>query len=193
MELGARTQDLIDGRLDDLRAYLSTIETDLREFCSSLESPVLVSRPFEDAVRGAVSTFVAKSDVQPTVILEGSMDALTDTQRVTLYRIVQESLSNVCDHSQASEVSVTLRVLPTHIALEVIDDGIGFDVDWTLVDAARRGRIGLLGMVERVRLIGGDLQIQSRPGGPTKLQVKLAHWRPERLQDATSRSAAASA
>jgi signal transduction histidine kinase len=177
--LGERTQQVLDGRLDDLRAYLATIEVDLREFCSSLESPVLVSRPFEDAVRGAVSTFVAKSSVQPTVVIEGRMDALTDTQRITIYRIVQESLSNVCDHSQATEVSVTLRVLATHIALEIVDDGVGFNVDWTLVDAARRGRIGLLGMVERVRLIGGDLQIQSRPGGPTKLQVKLEHWRPE--------------
>jgi signal transduction histidine kinase len=193
LELGERTQQVLDGRLDDLRAYLATIETDLREFCSSLESPVLVSRPFEDAVRGAVSTFVAKSDVQPTVVIEGRLDNLTDTQRITLYRIVQESLSNVCDHSQATEVSVTLRVLASHIALEIIDDGIGFDVDWAMVDAARRGRIGLLGMLERLRLIGGDLKIESRPGGPTKLKVKLEHWRPEQVPATTPLRAAVSA
>jgi signal transduction histidine kinase len=178
LELGERAKGLLEGRVEDLRAYLSTIETDLREFCSSLESPVLVSRPFEEALSGAVWTFTAKSDIQPSVLIEGDVDDLTDTQRITMYRIVQEALSNICDHSEASEVSVSLRVLKSHIALEICDDGVGFDVDWALVDAARRGRIGILGMMERVRLIGGDLQIQSRPGGPTRLQVKLAHWRP---------------
>lgn len=177
--LGARTERLLDGRLDDLRAYLSTIEADLREFCSSLESPVLVNRPFEEALRGAVWTFTAKSNIQPTVVIEGSLDGLTDTQRITLYRILQEALSNICDHSRATEVSVIMRVLTTHIALEIQDNGIGFDVDWEMMDAARRGHIGLLGMIERVRLIGGDMQVRSQPGGPTKLQVKLEHWRPE--------------
>jgi signal transduction histidine kinase len=177
LELGERTTRLLDGRLDDLRAYLTTIEADLREFCSSLESPVLVSRPLDEALRGAVWTFIGKSDIQPTVSIDGPLDDLTDTQRITLYRILQEALSNICDHSKASEVSVAVRVLTTHISMEIHDDGVGFDVDWALMDAARRGRIGLLGMIERVRLIGGDLQIHSRPGC-TKLHVKLAHWRP---------------
>jgi len=177
LELGERTTRLLDGRLDDLRAYLSTIEADLREFCSSLESPVLVTRPFEEALRGAVWTFTAKSNIQPTVIIDGQLNDLTDTQRITLYRILQEALSNICDHSQATEVSVSVRVPTTHISMEIWDNGVGFDVDWALMDAARRGRIGLLGMIERVRLIGGDLQFDSRPGS-TKLQVKLAHWRP---------------
>src|SRR4051794_9183701 len=177
LELGERTTRLLDGRVDDLRAYLLTIETDLREFCSSLESPVLVTRPFEEALRGAVWTFTAKGDIQPSVIIEGPLDGLTDTQRITLYRILQEALSNICDHSKASEVSVSVRVLTTHISMEIVDNGAGFDVEWALVDAAHRGRIGLLGMIERVRLIGGDLQIKSRPGA-TKLHVKLAHWRP---------------
>jgi two-component system, NarL family, sensor histidine kinase YdfH len=69
-------------------------------------------------------------------------------------------------------------VLKTHISMEILDNGVGFDVDWALMDAARRGRIGLLGMLERVRLIGGDLQIDSK-SGRTTLRVRLAHWRPE--------------
>jgi len=191
LDLGERPRKLLDGRMEDLQAYLLTIESDLREFCSSLESPVLVSRPFEDALSGAVWTFTSKSDVQPSVLIEGDVDSLTDTQRITLYRIVQEALSNICDHSQATEVSVALRVLNSHIALEITDDGVGFDVDAALVEAAHRGRIGLLGMMERVRLIGGDLQIRSRPGGPTKLQVKLAHYRPGEQTAASLRAAGA--
>jgi signal transduction histidine kinase len=189
LELGPRNERLLSGRFEDLRAYLANIETDLREFCSSLESPVLVARPFEEAVRGAVSTFTAKSAVQPTVIIEGSLDDLTDTQRITLYRIAQEALSNVCDHSEATEVTVSLRVLTTHIALEITDNGKGFDVDWALMDASRRGHIGLLGMLERVRLIGGDLQIDSRPGR-TRLSVKLSHYRPREDELTAARASA---
>jgi signal transduction histidine kinase len=178
LELGDRSERLLSGRLEDLRAYLVNIESDLREFCSSLESPVLMARPFEEAIRGAVWTFTAKSSIQPTVVVDGLLDDLTDTQRITLYRIAQEALANICDHSEATEVNVTLRVLKTHISLEISDNGKGFDVDFALMDASRRGHIGLLGMIERVRLIGGDLQFQSKPGGPTRLSVKLTHYRP---------------
>jgi signal transduction histidine kinase len=178
LDLGARNKRLLDGRLEDLRAYLCAIESDLREFCSSLESPVLVSRPFEDTLHGAVWAFTGKCDLQPTVLIEGPVNDLTDTQRIALYRILQEALSNISDHSKATEVSVTVRVLKTHISMEIQDNGVGFDVDWALMDAARRGRIGLLGMLERVRLIGGDLQIDSK-SGRTTLRVRLAHWRPE--------------
>jgi signal transduction histidine kinase len=178
LKLEPEVRRLLDGRLEDLRAYLSTVESDLREFCSSLESPALVTRPFEDALRGAVWTFTAKSDIQPSVTIAGNVDDLTDTQRITLYRIVQEALSNICDHSGAREASVDLRVLDTHIELEIRDDGVGFDVDTALLSAAQRGHIGLLGMMERVRLIGGDMQIRSAAGGPTRLSVKLVRWRP---------------
>jgi signal transduction histidine kinase len=176
LELGSHSERMLSGRLEDLRAYLVNIESDLREFCSSLESPVLVARPFEEALRGAVWTFTAKSRIQPTVSIDGALEKLTDTQRITLYRIVQEALSNICDHSEATDVTVALRVLKAHISLEITDDGKGFDVDFALMDASRRGHIGLLGMIERVRLIGGDLQFHSRPGGPTRLSVKLAHY-----------------
>jgi signal transduction histidine kinase len=189
LALGARNERLLAGRFEDLRAYVANIETDLREFCSSLESPVLVARPFDEAVRGAVWTFTAKSAIQPTVVIDGPLADLTDTQRITLYRIAQEALSNVCDHSEATEVTVSLRVLTTHIALDITDNGKGFDVDWALMDAARRGRIGLLGMLERVRLIGGDLQIKSSPGA-TRLSVKLAHYRPLSEARAATRASA---
>ena len=151
---------------------------------------MLVARPFEEALRGAVWTFTAKSSIQPTVTIDGCVDDLTDTQRITLYRIVQEALSNVCDHSGATEVTVALRVLKTHISLDITDNGKGFDVDFALMDASRRGRIGLLGMLERVRMIGGDLQFKSKPGGPTRLSVKLAHYVPDEDQHQVRRISA---
>jgi signal transduction histidine kinase len=60
----------------------------------------------------------------------------------------------------------------------VTDNGRGFDVERTLVQAARKGRLGLVGMSERVRLLGGRFDLQSSPGGPTTISAKIPRWRP---------------
>ena len=64
------------------------------------------------------------------------------------------------------------------LVVEIVDDGCGFDVATTLLDAGRRGRLGLVGVSERARLLGGSCEIHSRPGGPTRVAVELPRWRP---------------
>jgi signal transduction histidine kinase len=108
----------------------------------------------------------------------GSFDSLTDSQRIALVRIVQESLSNARDHSGAQSITIHIEATDAHTMLEITDDGRGFDVSRTLVRAARRGRFGLLGMSERARLLGGRFDVQSSPGGPTLTSVLLPAWKP---------------
>jgi signal transduction histidine kinase len=60
----------------------------------------------------------------------------------------------------------------------VTDNGRGFDVERTLVQAARKGRLGLVGMSERVRLLGGRFDLQSSLGGPTTISAIIPRWRP---------------
>ena len=89
-----------------------------------------------------------------------------------LYRVAQESLQNIARHSGAKKVAVTVTVKKGNIALSVVDDGTGFDIE-----AARgRGGLGLVGMEERARLVQGKLTIEARPGQGTRisLQVRLA-------------------
>ena len=94
-------------------------------------------------------------------------------------RIVQESLSNIREHSQAREVRVVVSGERDRLIAEIVDDGCGFDVAATLLDAGRRGRLGLVGVSERARLLGGTCEIHSEPGGPTRVAVELPRWRPE--------------
>jgi signal transduction histidine kinase len=75
-------------------------------------------------------------------------------------------------------VSVSVIGRPTSIELHVIDNGTGFDVEKTLVKAARDGRFGLIGLHERARLLGGASNIDSRPGRSTTISVTLPRWRP---------------
>jgi signal transduction histidine kinase len=79
----------------------------------------------------------------------------------------------------------------THgVEAKVIDNGLGFDLESTLIRAARQGRIGVLAMHERVRLLGGQCRIESRPGGPTIVSVTLERWLPLLAEPRASRVSA---
>jgi signal transduction histidine kinase len=103
---------------------------------------------------------------------------MTASQRIALYRIVQEGLANIRKHSDATNARVTLHATERAIELQIVDDGKGFCVDQTLIRAAKGGRLGLVGIGERIRMLGGTFDVESRPGGPTTLSLVLPRWRP---------------
>ena len=102
--------------------------------------------------------------------------ATTQSQRIAILRVVQEALSNVRDHSGASRVRVAVSIGHGHLRAEVSDDGSGFDVARALGVAERTGRLGLVGMAERMRLLGGRLDVRSSPGGPTTITASIPRW-----------------
>jgi len=167
------------GSVGDLEARLEAIDTELRDLSHSLESRGIAKRPFPEVVRGELDAFRRRSDISVGLELSGDVDALTASQRIALVRIIQESLSNIREHSQARDVRIAIRGERDRLLAEVVDDGCGFDVTETLLDAGRRGRLGLVGVCERARLLGGICEIHSRPGGPTRIAVDLPRWRPE--------------
>jgi len=169
---------ILFGFLEDLQARIGAIDRGLRDVVHSLESPAVARSPLDEAIMREVESFRMQSDITVDLSLDGQFDSLTDSQRIALVRIVQESLSNARDHSGARSVAISIDAQERKTLLEITDDGRGFDVARTLVRAARRGRFGLLGMSERVRLLGGRFDVQSRPGGPTRISVLLPEWRP---------------
>jgi signal transduction histidine kinase len=176
LEDGLRS--IVVGRFDDLAARLTEIDHSLRELSHSLESSSVVDRSLPEIVRREVTAFDRRMGIETTLEVRGRFDDLSASQRIALFRIAQEALSNVRDHTDATEVSVSLERLPEGTRLCVTDNGRGFDVAQTVVQAARRGRLGLVGMNERVRLLGGTFSLQSEPGAGTELTVVLPEWRP---------------
>jgi signal transduction histidine kinase len=79
----------------------------------------------------------------------------------------------VIRHADAVQVLVTVRQVGGGLELAVKDDGVGFDLHATMERAAAGKAIGLLGMQERVRMLGGEIQIDSRPGQGTQIRVNL--------------------
>ena len=166
------------GRIDDLEARLVSVDGELRELARSLQSPAGLRIPLEEAIKHEVDSLRNRSGIVAELSIQGNFEGLTASQKITLMRIVQEALSNVRDHSEAETVKVRLTATRSRLGLEVVDDGRGFDVEERLLQAARAGRLGLVGMGERIRLLGGRFELESTPGGPTRVRVSIPRWRP---------------
>jgi two-component system sensor histidine kinase DegS len=101
-----------------------------------------------------------------------AIPSLAPETQLVLFRIVQEALNNVHRHSRASEASVTMECQGAEVRVIISDNGKGFELPPQLSDFAGQGKLGLSGMAERVRLVGGELEVSSQIGKGTKIIVK---------------------
>jgi PAS domain S-box-containing protein len=100
-------------------------------------------------------------------------ERLSPETETTVYRVVQEGLTNVLKHAGATHVNLVLERRRGVLSAILEDDGRGFDVDAVLASPEKSRRLGVRGMRERVALLGGELQIESAPGAGTTLFVRL--------------------
>jgi len=161
------------GRFDDVLARVTEIDRQLRELSRSLESRSIVTRPLGEILHREVDGFAERTGIEARLEIRGDPESITSGQRIAVYRAIQESLSNVREHSGATTVEIRIRMRRSSIEVRVTDDGHGFEVGRALARAAQRGRLGIVGIGERVRMLGGTFEIDSAPGGPTMLTFAL--------------------
>jgi len=171
-------RELAFGRFQDLIARVGDLDRQLREAAHSLESRSIVSRPLAEILHREVEAFNGQQGIAAKLTIQGDPEILGPQQRVAVFRAIQESLSNVREHSGASEVDVRLQMRRNWVEVKVTDNGHGFEVSRSLAHAAQRGRLGIVGMGERMRMLGGTFDIDSEPGGPTTLRFALPRWEP---------------
>jgi signal transduction histidine kinase len=123
------------------------------------------------AVDWYAKTSLSKAGIQPIVRASGLDSRLPQPVEVALYRLVQEAVTNVIKHSFARQCTVSLRSTDGVVYTAVEDDGRGFDPD--KINRSGEERLGIAGMQERVRLLGGQFAIDSRPGGGTRVQIRI--------------------
>jgi signal transduction histidine kinase len=174
----AEHREIAYGRFEDLTAQLASLDRHLREIAHSLETKSVLSRPLGEILHREVDNFAERAGIEATLEIRGDPDSLSSAQRITVFRTIQEALANVREHAGASSVEVRVRARRSAIEVQVTDDGMGFEVERALAKAAQRGRLGLVGIGERVRMLGGTFQIDSVPGGPTTLKFTLPRWEP---------------
>ncbi|MFZ1996350.1 MAG: ATP-binding protein, partial [Solirubrobacteraceae bacterium] len=164
------------GRLDDLEAQLVALDGDLRRLSTSVQSPFLSPGSLLESLQRVADAFATRTGILPQTEFSADLTELSESQQIALLALVQEALSNVRKHGDASAVRISIVPHPEGIRAQVSDDGRGFDPETTVARAARAGRLGLVGMHERVRMLGGRTQIDSRPGGPTVVSAVLPRW-----------------
>jgi two-component system CheB/CheR fusion protein len=126
----------------------------------------------------ALNTYAEQWSARANIAIDLHSSGIDETRlplavETTIYRLVQESLTNVLRHSQASEVSVIVERSADEVRLIVEDDGVGFVTFGALRAAGAPPQLGLLGMQERVVLLGGTLTIESAPGSGTTIFARI--------------------
>jgi len=164
------------GRFGDLESRVAELHQDLRDLAHSLEPRSLLQQPLPEAVERELTALSRRTDLSTSLERDGSFATLTASQRIALLRVLQEALSNVRQHSGASAVAVTLCEDDDGVCMEIRDDGHGFDRCAVQPAVDGQSGIGVVGMRERLRLLGGRLELDSAPGGPTVVRAVLPRW-----------------
>jgi signal transduction histidine kinase len=124
------------------------------------------------ALQNYVKQFTERTGIKTELEGTVSVEQLNNQQRTVLYRIAQESLTNVFKHAKATRVKIRLRQLPRAVSMEIIDNGRAFPVA-TKPNGNGKQPLGLLGMQERVRLVNGQFAIESVPKRGTTVRVQI--------------------
>lgn len=161
----------VRGRLRAVKELLDKIEEELRRLSHELRPTVLDDLGLLPALEFLADRVAKRSGLVITVrgVPEGRLAPLMET---TLYRSVQEALTNVVRHAQARQVRVEIRREESVLQCSVRDDGVGFDMPAIQARRGDRG-LGLIGIRERAGALGGTLAIQSVPGQGTELLITI--------------------
>lgn len=156
-----------------VRQQVSDAASEVRRFSRELRPLVLEDLGLVAALRYLSNQHAEQYGTPVNLTVHGSLRGLPPDQELVLFRIYQEALTNVSKHAEATRVDALLERDAEGLSLEVVDDGQGFEATTVPTDLAQRGHFGLMGIQERVQLLGGRLTIESTPGHGTRVSIWL--------------------
>jgi signal transduction histidine kinase len=162
-------------RLKGLRAETNSILDALRHFSHELRPGVIDQVGLVPALEILTEELNKENRVKASLEVAGSERRLTPETELALFRIAQEALHNVKKHSRATEAKIRLKFIRSKVKLTASDNGRGFELPDMLSDFATEGKLGLIGMQERTRLLGGKLLVRSWAGRGTTVVVEVAN------------------
>lgn len=161
-----RVQKFVQQALQLSRSNL----VEARRSVLDLRAAPLQGRTLAEAIEILVTEIQAETSTQIRFQGENANRSLPSRLASSLYRIVQEALNNIAQHSQAEQATVKLIIKPDEIHLQIIDNGIGF-----IVEKVADGRYGLIGLQERAKLLGGQFCLQTAPHEGTQIDVIIPY------------------
>jgi signal transduction histidine kinase len=157
----ARTQRLVEKSVNIVH-----------RFARELRPTVLDDLGLIPALHSFMKGFTKRTHIQIRFTASAAVEQLNSTKRTVLYRVAQEALTNIAKHADAVLVKVTLQKSAGAVRMEINDDGKSFQVERVLL-AKHNNRLGLVGMRERIEMVGGSFHIESAPGKGTTVRAQI--------------------
>jgi signal transduction histidine kinase len=157
----ARTQRLVENSVNAVH-----------RFARELRPAVLDDLGLIPALHAYSKSLAARKKLKIKMTAFGGVEALGGAKRIVFFRVAQEALTNVARHAHATQIKMTISEISGAIRMEISDNGKSFDVGKAL-SAKNPKRLGLVGMKERVEMVGGTLAIQSTPAKGTTVRAEI--------------------
>jgi signal transduction histidine kinase len=157
----ARTQELVEHSVNIVH-----------RFARELRPTVLDDLGLIPALHTFMKNFREQTGIRVSLTAPAAVNTVNSDKRTVLFRVAQEALTNIARHAQASRAEVTIQKLDGAICMRIKDNGKGFQ-EQRVLRAKKAKRLGLLGMRERLEMVGGNITIQSTPGKGTTIQTQI--------------------
>ncbi len=144
----------------------------VHRFALELRPPVLDDLGLIPALHSFMKDFSKREGIHTHLNAFAGIEKLSIDRRTVLYRVAQEAIINIGRHAQASQVTVSIRKLSDTVRMEIKDNGKGFEMEQVLF-AKKDKRLGMLGMRERVEMVGGSFAVESVPDEGTTIRVQI--------------------
>jgi len=175
--------------LDDIRLSIRMMVDDLRRICGNLRPPTIDSLGLGAALQSYTRDWGERTGIKVNLELDSKLGRLPEALELSIFRIVQEGLNNVRKHAQASQVAITLKhTSPRMLMISIVDNGHGLAEQFDFSGLSTAGHYGLLGISERVALLGGHLKLQNQVNSGLLLQVEIPHPRVDMSVKAVAQS-----
>jgi len=163
----------VSKRLEELRDRTNDILLGVRSVSRALRPPMLEDLGLLAALQGLTDDLISQQGIGTQFNVQGIPRRLAPDVELALFRIAQEALSNVGKHSQATECRVDVEFSLGKIELRISDNGQGFELPARTDESASPINLGLIGIQERAKLIGGSISISSQPGKGTNIILEV--------------------
>jgi signal transduction histidine kinase len=178
IEASEAVTSILSQDLSGIRESIRGLVADLRRICGSLRPPTIDNLGLGAAIQSYAHDWSKRTNIATVLDLDDNLGRLPEAIELSIFRIVQEGLSNVRKHANASDVTISLKhTSPRTLLLSIADNGEGLVEGFELSDLPTEGHYGLLGISERVALLGGRVQFQNQAHGGLLIQAEIPHPR----------------
>ena len=139
-------------------------------------SPTIDTMGLGAAIQSFAQDWTRRTEIKVILDLDSNLGRLPEAIELSIFRIVQEGLSNIQKHAQTSEINITLNhTSPRALMISIADNGVGLEDDFDLSNLSSQGHYGFLGISEWIVLLGGRLRLQNQPDGGLLIQAEIPH------------------